>query len=76
MRKVDDGEEKREKNGIFSGHYVIASSLPPERRPPHARANTREVNIETDIVAIIERTGIIYNGENGLSEFESESIQR
>ena len=55
MRKVDDGEEKKrkeeEKNGVFSGHYVIASSLPPERlRPngyartttdgtPHARAN-------------------------------------
>ena len=34
MRKVDDGEEKKEKkekNGVFSGHYVIASSLPPER---------------------------------------------
>ena len=36
MRKVDDGEKKekkKEKNGVFSGHYVIASSLPPERRP-------------------------------------------
>ena len=35
MRKVDDGEKKEkkkeEKNGVFSGHYVIASSLPPER---------------------------------------------
>ena len=32
MRKVDNGEKKRkkEKNGVFSGHYVIASSL--ERR--------------------------------------------
>ena len=34
MRKVDDGEEKKrkeeEKNDVFSGHYVIASSLPPE----------------------------------------------
>ena len=48
MRKVDDGKkekkkrkEKRKKNGVFSGHYVIASR-PPERRPtgtPHARAN-------------------------------------
>ena len=39
MRKVDDGKkkkrkEKREKNGVFSGHYVIASSLPPERLRP------------------------------------------
>ena len=34
MRKVDDGEKKKEKrkekNVIFSGHYVIASSRPPE----------------------------------------------
>ena len=41
MRKVDDGEEKKkekkEKNGIFSGHYAIASSLPPERRPLERR---------------------------------------
>ena len=41
MRKVDDREEKRkkgkkkEKNGVFSGHYVIASSLPPERLRPN-----------------------------------------
>ena len=36
MRKVDDGKRK-EKYGIFSGHYVIASSLPPERRPLEPR---------------------------------------
>ena len=39
MRKVDDGEEKKrkeeEKNDVFSGHYVIASSLPPERLRPN-----------------------------------------
>ena len=43
MRKVDDGEEKKkkrrrkeeEKNDVFSGHYVIASSLPPERLHPN-----------------------------------------
>ena len=38
MRKVDDGEEKKkrkEKNGVFSGHYVIASSLSPERLRPN-----------------------------------------
>ena len=48
MRKVDDGEEKekrkkrkrkekkeKEKNGVFSGHYAIASSLPPERLRPN-----------------------------------------
>ena len=42
MRKVDDGEKKRkekrkEKNVVFSGHYVIASSLPPEPRPLERR---------------------------------------
>ena len=38
MRKVDDGEKKKkrkekkkENNDVYSGHYVIASSLPPER---------------------------------------------
>ena len=38
MRKVDDGEKKKkrkEKNDVFSGHYVIASSLPPERLRPN-----------------------------------------
>ena len=39
MRKVDDGEKKRkeeeEKNDVYSGHYVIASSLPPERLRPN-----------------------------------------
>ena len=36
MRKVDDGKRKEEKkNGVFSGHYVIASSLPPERIRPN-----------------------------------------
>ena len=37
MRKVDDGkkEKRKEKNGVFSGHYVIASSLPPERLRPN-----------------------------------------
>ena len=39
MRKEDDGEKKEkkkeeEKNGVFSGHYAIASSRPPERRLP------------------------------------------
>ena len=41
MRKGRDGGEKRkkekEKNGVFSGHYVIASSLPPKRRPLERR---------------------------------------
>ena len=40
MRKVDDGKRKKEKkriekNGVFSGHYVIASSLPPEWLRPN-----------------------------------------
>ena len=41
MRKVDDGEKKekkeKENNEVFSGHYVIASSRPPERRPLERR---------------------------------------
>ena len=40
MRKGRDGEEKKkrkEKNDVFSGHYVIASSRPPERRPLERR---------------------------------------
>ena len=28
-------QKKREKNGVFSGHYVIASSLLPERLRPN-----------------------------------------
>ena len=47
MRKGRDGKEekkkekkKEEKNDVFSGHYVIASSLPPERlRPNDDRCN-------------------------------------
>ena len=45
MRKVDDRkkekkEKRKEKNGVFSGHYVIASSLQPERlRPSDDRWN-------------------------------------
>ena len=38
MRKGRDGEKKKrkeEKNDVFSGHYVIASSLPPERLCPN-----------------------------------------
>ena len=30
-------EKKKEKNGVFSGHYVIASSLLPERGPLERR---------------------------------------
>ena len=38
MRKGRDGKKRRkEKNAVFSGHYVIASSLPPERRPLERR---------------------------------------
>ena len=43
MRKGRDGKRKEkkkkkrkeEKDGVFSGHYVIASSLPPERLRPN-----------------------------------------
>ena len=41
MRKGRDGKEEKkrkeeeEKNDVFSGHYVIASSLPPKRLRPN-----------------------------------------
>ena len=42
MRKGRDGEKietgkNGENNGVFSAHYVIASSRPPERRPLERR---------------------------------------
>ena len=40
MRKGRDGEKrggKKEKTDDYSGHYVIASSRPPERRPLERR---------------------------------------
>ena len=46
----------REKNGVFSGHYVIASSLPPERLRPNddrwnvARSCQFEIWIKTRTV--------------------------
>ena len=37
-------QRRTEKNGVFSGHYVIASSLPPERlRPKDDRWNAAEM---------------------------------
>ena len=41
MRKVDDGEEKKEKIMTFIVATNVIASRPPERRPtgtPHARA--------------------------------------
>ena len=39
MRKVDDGEKKKEKekNDVFSGHNIIASNRLPESRPLERR---------------------------------------
>ena len=34
-RKKKEKKKKEEKNAVFSGHYVIASSLPPERLRPN-----------------------------------------
>ena len=36
-KKKKTGEKKREKMDENSGHYVIASSRPPERRPLERR---------------------------------------
>ena len=55
MRKVDDGkkEKKKKKNGVFSGHYVIASSLPPKRlRPNDNRWNAaRSCQLTRDLMS-------------------------
>ena len=32
-KKLEKNGEKKEKTDDYSGHYVIASSRPPERRP-------------------------------------------
>ena len=49
MRKGRDGEkktgEKKENTDENSGHYVIASSRPPERRPLERRTLAPKYNI-------------------------------
>ena len=58
MRKVDDGKKekrkkRKEKNGVFSGHYVSASSLPPERlRPNDDRWNAACTCQKSDILSL------------------------
>ena len=32
-KKTEGGRKKKEKTDDYSGHYVIASSQPPERQP-------------------------------------------
>ena len=51
-KKKKEKNEKREKNVIFSGHYVIASSRPPNAAArtmtagtPHAHANVRSAKL-------------------------------
>ena len=56
MRKVDDGKRK-EKNGVFSGHYVIASSLPPEQRPLECRTL---VPIESEREIVVWKILFVY----------------
>ena len=36
-KKEKRKENRKEKKRVFSGHYVIDSSLPPERRPLERR---------------------------------------
>ena len=67
MRNVDDGEEKKrkeeEKNGVFSGHYVIASSLPPEWQRPNddrwnaARSCQHQIGTDIGISEAIAQIG-------------------
>ena len=44
MRKGRDGGGKKEKTEENSGHYVIASSRPPERQPLERRTPVPKKN--------------------------------
>ena len=58
MRKGRDGEkngkkrEKKEKMNENSGHYVIASSRPPERRTPERRTLERHTLVPKILMAL------------------------
>ena len=61
MRKGRDGGKKREKKGEktddYSGHYVIASSRPHERRPLERRTLAPKKSVAgLDLIYRIYRT--------------------
>ena len=51
--KKRGGEKKREKTDDYSGHYVIASSRPPERRPLERRTLVPILQYSTTVVLSI-----------------------
>ena len=59
MRKGRDGEKKtggrKEKTDENSGHYVIASSRPPEHRPLEHRTpiNTMEIKVSKYLLRFV-----------------------
>ena len=72
MRKVDDGKRKEEKNGVFSGDYVIASSLPPERRPLERHTLVATINNILFFFSVGQRSGelihLIYSRPNSVDQ--------
>ena len=56
MRKGRDGEKKtgkkKEKTDENSGHYVIASSQPPEHRPLERRTLVPKPNLDLGSVCL------------------------
>ena len=84
MRKVDDGEKKRKKKRKerekkekrkewrFSGHYVIASSLPPELlRPNDDRWNAARSCQKAELsCATLGLSLQIICSSNGLQSYE------
>ena len=59
MRKGRDGGEKKtggkkEKTDENSGHYVIASSRPPERRPLERRTLAPIIDVSLEIMFLLK----------------------
>ena len=62
---VEKKGKRKEKNGVFSGHYVIASSLPPKRRPLERRT----------LVPILSNTGIRGWGCKSAFSFDLDRVE-
>ena len=60
MRKGRDGEKRgkkgggKEKTDDYSGHYVIASSRPPERRPLECCTLVPKLTIKSAILEALQ----------------------
>ena len=65
MRKGRDGGkkngEKKEKTDENSGHYVIASSRPPERRPLERRTLAPKTDLNFGLIIDDDKNNNNYN---------------